>query len=844
MKKTAQHRTSNGWSRVALGGAIGVALASVSCGGTDGPSADGVLLEKVGSTQQAMVAAPADVWAARGDTWNRVQHLANAYVRHWADTSRAFQSWTDGKNGLRTVGALIQLYKSGAVAPDVDARLGGWDAVRPQVEAFMNTIYGHHDVGTDPADNPRKDYDMALKELATLLYSNIYSPQFLTNQMIFKMICQDNASVMDEGGCVDNSSAANPLANPSGVASYSGQYLRKKAYVGYGKTFSETENHVLMIHSWKYLINNYVKWVAGLPSDHYRYDARIKYLYDTNPAQYNNTAELEDFVLQLLGRPLHNGMFEENSKAYESLSLHAIMNLYLGANVLTQSDGQAKVKLAAQNAIDYLAAKFTFQSFEGKRIPGMRRNWGYKERRGFYNNDYLPEMMAIMSGLYAFDPNARYDSFRINGAEIAEGQGYALWTGLFWMNSPYYLPVPIHDYMLNKHSGYYARMQTFYTKDHYGEDRDPIYFQNGAAYKPASTYTVRVQTGTDRRGVPIYANATRGVFSSSPEFYFATPTYLNSSGGYYRPYYDVGLPAAFSADASVGYHAYDFVSKPTTLVPRGDIGQNWGTEGSDYTLMSSEVLSMKGDWQNPGQSANTWVYKNFAYGFIWEKDVSSNYHTYWPQKYPAEWDAYATAPQTVGRARFKVFDLRNVPASKSDLSGPKLGFYVVMGQFSKSSSDKDFWNYARGMWEIVPGGFNSKEALLSAVIANNNHADWYNDSTSGHYYYKTAMSGETLKLDNKVGATASYQSIMEIKDRYGNVQDLNAVFVRINNAYEVRSNLPLLDVKEVNGSYDFTGVTLASAPGDGRMTVYNPYMGYTLRIDSSDYKNPTRPQEY
>jgi hypothetical protein len=85
--------------------------------------------------------------------------------------------------------------------------------------------------------------------------------------------------------------------------------------------------------------------------------------------------------------------------------------------------------------------------------------------------------------------------------------------------------------------------------------------------------------------------------------------------------------------------------------------------------MSKEVMSTKGDWHNPGQSANIWVYKNFTYGFTWEKDVSSNYHTYWPAKYPPEWDAYATRVFSINRARFKIFDLRNVPVNKARLLG-------------------------------------------------------------------------------------------------------------------------------------------------------------------------------
>jgi hypothetical protein len=258
-------------------------------------------------------------------------------------------------------------------------------------------------------------------------------------------------------------------------------------------------------------------------------------------------------------------------------------------------------------------------------------------------------------------------------------------------------------------------------------------------------------------------------------------------------------------------------------------------------------MSMKGDVETPAQSKNIWVYKNFAYGYLWRSSVDSNYHTVWPQTYPAEWNGFATPERQIGRARFKVLDLRNVPTNKLDPNGPKHGFYVVLGQFSKSSTDKDFWNYARGIWEIVPGErFSSKEDVLNNVVVNNNHpAEWYNNSDSGHYFYKLTVSGETLKLDNKVGTGVSYNAIMEIRNASNAAQDLGQVFANFSynsGPDELRTNVPLLDVKEVDANYNF-GTTLAYAAGDGWLTVVNPYVGSTLQIDSSDYKNPRRPQE-
>jgi hypothetical protein len=51
---------------------------------------------------------------------------------------------------------------------------------------------------------------------------------------------------------------------------------------------------------------------------------------------------------------------------------------------------------------------------------------------------------------------------------------------------------------------------------------------------------------------------------------------------------------------------------------------------------------------------------------------------------------------------------------------------------------------------------------------------------------------------------------------------------------------PLLDVREVDDDYLFTGRKLAYAGGDGQLIVDNPYVGATLWLDSSEVERPVR----
>jgi hypothetical protein len=59
----------------------------------------------------------------------------------------------------------------------------------------------------------------------------------------------------------------------------------------------------------------------------------------------------------------------------------------------------------------------------------------------------------------------------------------------------------------------------------------------------------------------------------------------------------------------------------------------------------------------------------------------------------------------------------------------------------------------------------------------------------------------------------------------------------------VLAGFPLLEAREVDSSYRYTGSVYALARGDGRLTVRNPYLGTTLILDASDPREPRRSGE-
>jgi len=747
--------------------------------------------------------------------WERMDNIALAHIWqfHHKGADLSVYLWEEKENrnfALRYIGSgfyLLKLQSKGITKFDaiIREKMGGRVQFLDQVSKYLQTITSYEGLGSN------QDYDMDLTHLATILFAFVDDANLLTKDMVWSIICQKG-----QGGC--SCDDGNPTNNA--VATWSGQGLNRVFEVEVVPVHTaETENHVLMIHSWKYLINQYVYWVGNFLArknrSHPRFDRRIEKLYNQNPGYYKNEGgKLENLLFQALGRILHNGMFEENARAYESLSMHAILNLYMGANALHQTDSGQRLKMAAQNAMEFLIAKFTFQSFECKRIAPMRRNWDYRRRYGIGNNDYMIDMIGMMSGAYAFNdkintannenPISRYD-FRSMG----RGGSYALWAALMMSRTNYVLPDSLYDFLHHKHQGYWTRINTIYTTDHYPlRTHWQIYFDD---------------TGEG------YSRHTNGTFSSSPELYFCTPDFLNSSGGYGVKYFP--NPIQYNERGKV----YNFLSVPYTVIPKGDIGRDWGNDGDDFEKMHHEILVMSGNENYPFESKNIWTYKNFSYGYTHDDENNDNQHRNWPQKYPPEWNSFPESKKAIlqiGRAHFKIFDLKNLH-----------GFYVILAQVSKQKKEGQLREYGRGFWEIVPGYmFGSVAALTQRVKDFNPESHFPNltdDNGTHHYWYKLAVSGDTLKLDDKVGAKGSDKSIMEIKDHTGREIDLTEVHTNLQHP-EILKNMPLIDVSEVDQNFRFTGIKYATAPGNGRLEVYNPFVGERLILDSRDIMNPRR----
>jgi hypothetical protein len=295
------------------------------------------------------------------------------------------------------------------------------------------------------------------------------------------------------------------------------------------------------------------------------------------------------------------------------------------------------------------------------------------------------------------------------------------------------------------------------------------------------------------------------------EFYFVTRGYMNTAGGSanrYDPFASQPAPTEELKDKAAGT---DFVSRPTMLIGNLDLGY-W----TEFPGAEQETLAFQGGSAFPifldytaAYSNNTGVYKNMAYGYRYDGRPAL--------RIPNHWQTAVSAP--FGNATFSVLD---VSSTRSVFELPD--HYIVVGDLPPQP---DATSIAWGLWEVVPRRrFADEQALLDHVLA----ANAGNDLSSGSgTEYTLAVSGEKIRFSD------TYPPL----DPFAAIDDDPAKIGDVHIKWPART-MPLMDVRQVNDSYQFTGIRYACASGDGRLVVNNPHLGTRLVLDSSNHQAPTR----
>jgi hypothetical protein len=264
------------------------------------------------------------------------------------------------------------------------------DAIMAASPGWCGT-YGPETDDCKPVD-PRGDYDMAqmfLLPLAYAYYDEIAPATHATSTAVReKLITQLLAGGHVHRDNVDDTFTSGFVPNDWSRAGYcSAGPLRY--------SIPETENHVLMIATARYLTNQLL----------YPRDPRI--IHDNRRNAGDDYPSCMGQILFLLRNKLRDDFAEYNAKPYQEETRHALLNLYSYAY-------DAEVRLAAGMVLDYVSAHFAVSSCDLRRmVPFRRRNEGMKvhhDPSGFmdvsllessipdYGADPMPAHFALHAG--------------------------------------------------------------------------------------------------------------------------------------------------------------------------------------------------------------------------------------------------------------------------------------------------------------------------------------------------------------------------------------------------------------------------------------------------------------
>ena len=215
--------------------------------------------------------------------------------------------------------------------------------------------------------------------------------------------------------------------------------------LGYHVDIGETENHILMITTARYLTNQLLHQRDPNPD------------YDNLRNGGNGHPSCTALVLTLLRRIINGDFSEYNAKSYQSESRWALLNLCSYAY-------DHEIRLGARMVLDYVSAHMAVSSSDLRRLlPFRRRNEGPNSAhtaQGFMSvgirdwqdgSDPMSPYFAMQSGnLRAYAPTVKPDSFTINdsGGDLS-----------IEVLSEYRLPPLIHElFVRDEHRRFFQRL--------------------------------------------------------------------------------------------------------------------------------------------------------------------------------------------------------------------------------------------------------------------------------------------------------------------------------------------------------------------------------------------------
>ncbi|MDY0001076.1 MAG: hypothetical protein RBU30_07270 [Polyangia bacterium] len=643
-------------------------------------------------------------------------------------------------------------------------------------------IRGGGSIGTEG------DYDMTLVELANLLYlltfekgilgdpNDPHFTEYFSNlsSAAYSILCQ-NAGDPDAGCEYDGDPGSRPEQEWDGMNAFLAFKLTNSYFAAEIRTglqspahLPETENHVLSIYTWNYLMS---MWILRMGLDTtLDMDPKIrKWAFDGLSWLFEDD-NMEAFfspILMALGRVVHNGYFETNARPYQELSVFAILTLAVYGDIFSDMpvldydviltpllDYTRRVKQAARNAMHYTAATFAFQSMRAKRSAPIRRRNDAVSIADFYHRNRTAFLFGLLSGAHEYDDctdvgDATCDLLRY---PRLNNQHRLLWTALMRLSARkqgrqgYELPRAIQGHFFDQRP-YFGILQARASEKQYHRliIRPPEYFD------PGDPTQVRLP----------------GEWRGNPELYFGTGDVMLAAGGMFSAFYEPEtLGAIEGADPQ-----YRFWSRPTMLFARGDFGHPYDEESPSHKQWKDlehaygrDVLVMRGRTEAWYKSdCNVWTYKNFAYGYHYNNDAHSAWadKDQWAQDFPAWWESRPNRSVTIEESEFRIFYFEKDAMDSSGGAANTEPYYVILGRLRKDGAGNftKWWHYKyrRGIVEVVPGYLYPDLDALEAELRAWHRPEFRYLSSGDHeddkpWRYVTMASHERITLDPKMGA--------------------------------------------------------------------------------------------
>lgn len=152
-----------------------------------------------------------------------------------------------------------------------------------------------------------------------------------------------------------------------------------------GIPIRDTENHILMNESSRYLKN---QWLFNHGSE----DQRGRERYD------NSENGLEEWMVRYLEAIYENGFHEFNSIPYQIYSIQPLLNL----EAFAESE---RVRKISRKILDGLAAQYALGSFQFRRFVPYRRSERHVRQTTFYNDRLTAVMVAWLEDPYNIRPD-------------------------------------------------------------------------------------------------------------------------------------------------------------------------------------------------------------------------------------------------------------------------------------------------------------------------------------------------------------------------------------------------------------------------------------------------------